>query len=100
MPWRGCIAKMTLRMHKVQFSKQFKKQYKKLPRPVQLQFDVRFELWLQDPSHPLLRLHRLKGKLRNLYSINVNADVRAIYEIVGDEIYIYKLIGTHTQLYS
>ena len=84
----------------VQFSTKFKKQYKKLPKKVQIQFDTRFELWHQQPTHPLLRLHKLKGTLSNLYSININADIRALYEVIEDEVYIYKLIGSHPQLYK
>ena len=66
----------------------------------QNRFWSRLELWQEDPNNPLLRLHKLEGKLANYYSINVTGDIRALYEIIGDEVYIYDMIGTHSQLYG
>ena len=82
------------------FSKTFKKQYKKLSPKTQKQVKNRIELWQEQPNNPLLRLHRLEGKISNFYSINITGDVRALYEVVGDDIYVYEMIGTHSQLYG
>lgn len=84
----------------VVFSKKFKKQYKKLPPKLQKQTKERLELWQEQPNHPLLRLHKLEGKMNMFYSINITGDLRALYEVVDGEIYIYQLIGTHAQLYG
>jgi len=84
----------------VVFSKHFKKQFVKLTPKAQKQFDIRFELWLIDPADPILRVHKLKGKFNRYYSFNINADLRAIYEVVDGYIYIYQMIGTHSQLYG
>lgn len=84
----------------VRFSAKFKKQYKKLPIKLQKQTKQRIEIWKQDPSNPKLRLHKLKGELSHLYSINVTGDVRAIYEIIDNEVYLYQMIGTHSLLYG
>ena len=85
---------------KIRFSKKFNKQLGKLPMKQQNRFWSRLELWQEDPNNPLLRLHKLEGKLANYYSINVTGDIRALYEIIGDEVYIYDMIGTHSQLYG
>ena len=66
----------------------------------QNRFWSRLELWQEDPNNPLLRLHELEGELANYYSINVTGDIRALYEIIGDVVYIYDMIGTHSQLYG
>ncbi len=84
----------------IKFSKQFKKQYKKLPKKIQLQTEARINLWQEDPMNSLLRLHQLQGKLAGYYSINITGDIRALYEVVDDEIYMYDMIGTHSQLYG
>lgn len=84
----------------IRFSKKFKKQYQKLPAKYQQQFIERLQLWQEQPYHPLLNNHKLSGKLSDFYSININADLRALYQVVGDDIYIYQLIGTHSQLYG
>ncbi|MCA9361412.1 type II toxin-antitoxin system mRNA interferase toxin, RelE/StbE family [Candidatus Kaiserbacteria bacterium] len=77
----------------------FNKQYKKLPEKIQEQFDQRILLWLREPRHYLLRVHRLKGSLGGYWSFNVNSDVRVIYYYEDDEVVVLALIGTHSQLY-
>lgn len=78
----------------------FKKQYKKLPKKFQLQFDERVQLFIVDPINPQLRIHPLKGKFAGYWSMDVNGDIRALYIRRGEEIIIFALIGTHSQLYS
>lgn len=87
-------------MPQVVFSKKFKKQYAKLPAKVRRQFDLRYELWCEDPANPVLRVHRLKGKLANFYSMDVTGDVRAIYEDIDGTLYLYAMIGSHSELYG
>ncbi len=82
------------------FSKTFQKQYKKLPQKIKIQVKNRIELWQEQPNNPLLRLHRLDGKMSQFYSINITGDIRALYEIVDENVYIYEMIGTHSQLYG
>lgn len=95
MPSRGWMPMMIIK-----FSKRYKKQYKKLPLKIQKQSKRRIELWQEDPMNPLLKLHKLEGKLANYNSINITGDIRALYEIIGDEVYLYDMIGTHSQLYG
>lgn len=83
----------------VVFSKRFQKQYKILPQNLQRQTKLRIELWKEQPQNPLLRLHRLEGKMSRFYSINITGDIRALYEIIGNDVYMYEMIGTHSQLY-
>ncbi len=82
------------------FSKRFKKQYKKLPPKLQKQTKNRIELWQEQPDNPILRRHKLEGELNNFYSINISGDLRALYEVIDNDIYIYEMIGSHSQLYG
>lgn len=86
----------------VKFSKTFKKQFDKSGVKVQAAFENRLRLFMSRPDHPLLRHHRLVGKLSLYYSINVTGDWRAIYSIqeVGEQrVYLFEMLGTHSQLY-
>lgn len=85
---------------KIRYSKKFVKQLAKQPDKVVRALKLRIELFEEDMYNPLLRNHPLQGKLKGYYSINITGDIRAIYEIVDDEIYIYQMIGTHSQLYD
>lgn len=76
------------------------KQLAKQPQKVQNSFYLRLELFEEDPANPLLRHHALTGKLKGFYSINVTGDVRALYEFIDNEIYLYDMIGSHSQLYG
>lgn len=67
---------------------------------LQEQFDVRLRLFLDDPTAPQLRVHPLKGTFAGYWSMNVNGDLRALYRLVGAELVIFALIGTHSQLYG
>jgi addiction module RelE/StbE family toxin len=84
---------------KIRYSKKFVQQLAQQPEKIELAFKLRIELFQEDMHNPLLRNHSLKGKLIGYYSINITGDVRAIYEIIDDEIYLYQMIGTHSQLY-
>lgn len=86
---------------KIRQSRRFIKQLAQQPQKVQNAFYLRLELFEEDPYNPLLRQHALSGRLKGFYSINVTGDVRAIYEIIDDDkIYLYDMIGTHSQLYG
>lgn len=84
----------------IQYTAKFKKQYKKLPQKFQLQFDQALMLFIANPTNPKLRNHPLVGKYKGYWSININGDLRAIYVIKNDELIIFALIETHSQLYG
>jgi addiction module RelE/StbE family toxin len=57
-------------------------------------------LWSQKPNDESLRLHKLSGKMSRFYSIDITGDLRALYEIVDNEVFLYQMVGTHSQLYG
>lgn len=83
---------------RVDFHKNFKKSYSKLSSKLQSQFDVRLALYLEDHTNPILNIHKLHGKEKGFYSLNVTADYRAVFKLTDDLIIFYK-IGTHSELY-
>ena len=55
-------------------------------------------LFLNNPQHPSLRNHKLKGNLKNAWSISIEKDLRMLYYF--DEIgIIFFDIGTHDEVY-
>ena len=79
---------------------QFEKQYKKLSPKIQKHFSERLRLFLDDKDHPLLHVHSLAGKYEGLYSFNVTADIRVIYDDSYDDVVILVYIGSHSELYG
>lgn len=84
---------------KIIFSRDFAKGYAKLSTKLQLRFDARLKLFMSSPADPRLRLHPLKGSYGGYWSINITGDVRALFRYEADDIVIFALIGTHSQLY-
>ena len=84
----------------VKFTHSFVKQYKKQPQKIQLQFDKRLSLFMDDPAAESLKNHALAGKYQGYRSINVNGDIRALYKEEGKIIVIFAFIGSHSQLYG
>lgn len=80
--------------------KQFEGQYKKLPPKTQKQFADRLKLYLENKNHSLLHVHSLKGKYTGLWSFNVTADIRVIFDDSYDEVLILIAIGSHSELYG
>jgi len=88
----------------VKFSRRFEKQYDKTDESIRLAFEKRLKLFFRDQFHPLLYNHPLKGKLLGYRSISITGDWRAVFsEILDskeDQIVIFEMIGTHSQLYK
>jgi addiction module RelE/StbE family toxin len=51
-----------------------------------------------EPRHKSLRVHKLTGELKNLWSISINQSIRMVYLLDGDEAYFVD-IGTHDEVY-
>lgn len=81
-------------------TEKFKRQYKKLPLKIQIQFRDRLILFRDDPTNRLLRLHPLKGKYKDYWSINISGDFRALFYYEDHSVVVFALIGTHSQLYG
>jgi len=60
----------------------------------------RINLFLKNKKARILNTHRLKGKYKDCYSINITADVRVIYEKIESDTYLFIAVGTHSELYG
>ena len=53
-----------------------------------------------NPNHPSLRLHKLTGKLSELYSISINISYRiSIYFLIEENKIIPIDVGSHDEIY-
>ena len=67
---------------------------------LQNQYRKTLQLLELDPTHPSLRLHRLGGRLSELYSVSINLRYRITIDFLvnGDEILLVN-VGSHNQAY-
>jgi mRNA-degrading endonuclease YafQ of YafQ-DinJ toxin-antitoxin module len=64
------------------------------------QYEKTLRILEVNPSHPSLRLHKLKGTLSELYSVSINISYRImLYFIVKEDAIIPVDIGTHDEVY-
>ena len=64
------------------------------------QYAKTLELLELNPFHPSLRLHKLKGRLSELYSVSINISYRLCIDfIIEDDRIIPVDIGTHDEVY-
>lgn len=86
-------------MKHVVLHRHFVKQVRKLPDSVKQAFRIRRDLFLEDETNPLLKIHPLQGKYLGYKSFNVNADIRVIYKEIDEDNVLFVAIGSHSELY-
>lgn len=74
--------------------KRVKARNKKLAQKIEKQLTI-FE---QNPRHSSLRIHKLTGKLDNLWSLSIDRNYRLLYIFDKEGVYFFDL-GTHDQVY-
>ena len=66
------------------YSKRVKKFIKKNPELL-TQYEKTLKILEVNPYHPALRLHKLKGKLKDLHSVSINISYRITLEFYISE---------------
>jgi mRNA-degrading endonuclease YafQ of YafQ-DinJ toxin-antitoxin module len=64
------------------------------------QYEKTLKILEKNPEHPSLRLHPLKGKLKNLHSVSINISYRITLEFyfINKEIILVN-VGHHDNVY-
>lgn len=79
----------------IKYSSQFESQFKNLPKKIQLKSAKKVELFRNNAFHPSLRLHKLEGKLNDLWSISIDYGHRIIFRVLDNGDVLFISIGTH-----
>jgi mRNA-degrading endonuclease YafQ of YafQ-DinJ toxin-antitoxin module len=81
------------------YSKRVKKFIKKNPELL-TQYEKTLKILEMNPSHPALRLHKLKGKLKDLHSVSINISYRITLEFyISEKEIVLVNIGHHDEVY-
>ncbi len=82
-----------------EYFKKLKKFIKKHPDVLD-RYIKSIELLEIDPFHPSLRIHKLKGKLREYCSISITMKYRVVIDFIIENDEIIPIdIGTHNEVY-
>jgi addiction module RelE/StbE family toxin len=79
--------------------KEIAKIYKK-DKKLAVKIQSQILLFEKNSKHPSLRLHKLSGKLDNLWSISITMSIRIVYRIIDHETAYFIDIGTHDEVYK
>lgn len=64
------------------------------------QYEKTLKLLELNPGHPSLRLHRLRGRLSELYSVSINISCRiSVYFMIDEDKIVPVDIGSHEEIY-
>lgn len=73
----------------------FLREYKKLPIGLQEEVKEKIELFKKNPGNPMLKTHKLSGKLKGFFSFSVNYQWRIIFEWDSKKSAALLAVGDH-----
>ncbi len=76
------------------FTERFKKNFKNLPSAIQKQFDKKLDLFLNNPRHPSLNIHRYLG-FNEVWEAYISKQYRFTFSFTKESI-IFRNIGPHS----
>ena len=82
-------------MIKISFAPEFFRQLKKLDFGLQNEAFEKIDLFKDRTNHKVLKVHKLKGKLRDKYSFSVNYKYRIVFIYFGKDQAYLEVIGSH-----
>ena len=82
-------------MIQVVYTPGFIRQYNKLSKPLREEVREKISLFQQDPQHPFLKTHKLKGKMRHQWSFSVNYKYRIVFEYDSKTVVALLFVGNH-----
>ena len=78
----------------IYYHPRFKVSYQKLPDEVKMKAEKRELIFRKNLFDPLLKTHKLHGKLKNQLSFSVDDKYRIIFDLHGSDV-IFLDIGNH-----
>ena len=89
-------------MIKIDFSPSFERAFKRQVRNNRLDQDTfwqRVELFINNPYDPILKTHRLSGKLKSMWAFSLGYDLRVVFYFQTTQNVVFVDIGTHNEVY-
>jgi len=85
-----------MQIRKIFYTKTFYQTLSLLAPRLEKKFYVKLKLFIQNPFHPSLRMHKLSGKLLWYRSISIDKSVRVIFDVEENGDILFKVIGNHS----
>ena len=82
----------------VEYSTRFIRTFRKVNPALQEEIIERTELLKDSSNHKRLRVHKLSGKLKKVWSFSVNYRVRITFARIKKNVIVLETIGTHDEV--
>ncbi|MEK7082646.1 MAG: type II toxin-antitoxin system mRNA interferase toxin, RelE/StbE family [Patescibacteria group bacterium] len=82
-------------LQEIEYSAHFKKAYQHLDVLVQRKAEQKEVLFRKNPFDPILKTHKLHGKLKDFYSFSINRKTRIVFQFVDRAQAVFLDIGGH-----
>lgn len=73
----------------------FVRQLKKLPQSLRQEINEKIALFAENPVHPFLKTHKLKGVLAGRWSFSVNYKYRIVFRYLSEDKAVLLAVGDH-----
>ncbi|MFA7717261.1 MAG: type II toxin-antitoxin system mRNA interferase toxin, RelE/StbE family [Candidatus Absconditabacterales bacterium] len=85
-----------MKINNIHYGKHFVKQFELLPKYIQIKSLEKLEIFVKNPLHNSLRLHKLQGRLDGMRSISIDREYRIIFQPQDNDDVLLISIGTHS----
>lgn len=85
-----------MKIRSIHYNDAFAEQFRALPTVIQKKAAKAEAFFRENPFHPSLRLHKLKGKLNGLWSISMDRKYLIIFKPLDDGVILFVSIGLHS----
>lgn len=82
-------------IEKIFYHRNFKKHYQELPKKIKILAEEREGVFRKNPQDPRLKIHKLSGRLKNIWSFSVDKNYRILFIYHKNREIIFLDIGTH-----
>ncbi len=79
----------------IRYDEGFAEEFQRLPKNIQRKIAKAERLFRSDIFHPSLRIHKLHGKLKGLWSISADRKYRIIFEYMEKDTVVFHSVGAH-----
>jgi mRNA-degrading endonuclease YafQ of YafQ-DinJ toxin-antitoxin module len=84
-----------MKVQDIYYDKRFEKQFRALPLAIKKKAVKAEGFFRTNPFHPSLRLHKLEGKLKELWSVSIDRNYRIIFKPLEEGVILFVSIGLH-----
>ncbi|MFH1462097.1 MAG: type II toxin-antitoxin system mRNA interferase toxin, RelE/StbE family [bacterium] len=81
---------------KIFYSSQFAREYQQLPVETKKKARKKEEIFRENPFNPILKTHKLKGKLDEFWAFSIDICYRIIFKFQNGSTVRFYVVGDHS----